>query len=292
MKKYTIILILLTFSVYANGQEVNQRVGKDSLKNDIQLEQNYSEPIAPSVDRTIQPIMDVNVDMPSDADNMNINPKAIEIDMSHPYLPQWQGGGMTGYHGSMTSLTSFRNVAGVNAYQQWGRLNVSGGLSLSKGIGNGIGVVNGMGANVMLGYRLSRNASLHAFGGINRSGWMDAAPDMTAAYYGGYVTLLTNNGKWGVDVGVRSVYNSFTGRWETVPIAMPYYNLNGAKLGIDVGGLLYSVFAGMAEKKNDNVNTNFDPRRGPAIIAPPINTMPRFDPIETPKWVEEQYKGK
>lgn len=42
MKKYTFIFLLLSFSLYVYGQEVNLRVGKDSLKTDTQLEQTYS----------------------------------------------------------------------------------------------------------------------------------------------------------------------------------------------------------------------------------------------------------
>lgn len=289
MKKYIFILAAMVLSaVDTFGQEV--KLGKDSIKTDVQIDNIYDKPVVPSRQSAAQPIVDVNVDMPSADDNMKINPKATEIDMGRPYLSAWKNGMLTGYHGSMTNLTSFRNMAGINAYQQWGRLSMNGGLSLSKGVGNGVGVVNGMGANVMLGYQLSDNVTLHAFGGINRYGFMGPAPNVTGAYYGGYMTLMTNNGKWGVDLGVRSVYNSMTGRWEAIPIAMPYYNLNGAKLGVDVGGLLYSIFSSVAERKNDNQNTNFDPNRGPAIIAPPIQTMPHFDAIETPKWVEKQYE--
>ena len=128
-------------------------------------------------------------------------------------------------------------------------------------------VQNGIGGDVQLEYRLGRNASVTAISGINYYGWMSPSPNTMTAYYGGYMTLNTNNGKWAVDVGMRQVYNSTTGRWDTVPIVMPYYNLGGAKLGFDFGGLLYGAFNKAKEARySEPEYMNY---RGPAIIALP-----------------------
>ena len=46
-----------------------------------------------------------------------------------------------------------------------------------------------------------------------------------------------------MEMGVQRYYNPLRGGWETVPIAAPYFKFNnGAKFGIDVGGLLYEIF--------------------------------------------------
>lgn len=286
--RVTLSIFLFTFVTIADAQEIRNNEIKDSLHSEMIAEPS-STPITPSYEPIAKPIVDIEPAVPTPADTLIINPRAVSLSFDRPYLTAWKNGGVVGYHGSYADLLSFRNVAGATAIQQWGNMTVTGGLNMSKGIGNGIGIVNGIGGNMTASYRLSDNVILNAFGGMNYNGFMGPAPNMTSYYYGGYVTLLTNNGKWGMDMGVRRIYNSFTGRWETVPMAMPYYNLNGAKLGIDVGGILYSIFSGMAESKNTNVNVSSPDYRGPAIIAPPIDTKPKIVPVETPKWVEKQY---
>ena len=48
---------------------------------------------------------------------------------------------------------------------------------------------------------------------------------------------------FGMEMGVQRYYNPLRGGWETVPIAIPYYKFNnGAKMGLDVGGLIYQIF--------------------------------------------------
>ena len=282
---------LLLLGVSAHAQNERNNAYKDSIHTEHHLDDLHAEPLLPANDIVTPSVSAAETVDPLIASSPSaINPKAVEIQRPLPYLYRWNNGLLTGSHYTTSNLTAVRNIAGVTAIQQWGKLSVDGSLSLSKGIGNGVGVVNGADVSIHAGYRLSDNVILHALGGVNRSGFLGPAPNATGAYYGGYVTLLTNNGKWGMDVGVRRVYNAYTGRWETIPIAMPYYNLNGAKLGIDVGGLLYSFFAGVAESSHKNSAANFDPNRGPAIIAPPIETMPHFDAIETPRWVEKQYE--
>ena len=60
---------------------------------------------------------------------------------------------------------------------------------------------------------------------------------------------ITTDKKWGVDLGGKTEPNPYTGRLETTPIVMPYYNLNGQKLGFDFGGLLKSIIINQRMKK-------------------------------------------
>lgn len=282
LSRYYIIVALLAAVTIAQAQEVRKTELRDTLHSTMSGEQQGQQH-----DSSVGPVVDIKPTDPAATALPTIDPRALELKPEMRSLMGWKNGAMMGYHGSYATMFSYRNVAGATAIQQFGNLTMTGGLSLSKGIGNGVGVVNSLGGSLSASYRLSDNVAINAFGGIDHSGFMGPAPNVTGYYYGGYVTLQTNNHRWGIDMGVRRVYNNMTGRWETIPIAMPYYNLNGARLGIDVGGLLYSIFSSAA--RNDHPD-NFSPNngRGPAIIAPPIDTSVKLKPIEVPKWAEKQ----
>lgn len=284
-QRNVLLVILLCVTTLVQAQEVKKGELKDSLHSTMSGEQKEYSHESP-----VTPIVDIKPTEPSAAGLPAINPRALELKPEMRNLIGWKNGAVMGYHGSYSTLFSYRNVAGATAIQQFGNLTMTGGLSLSKGIGNGVGVVNDFGGRLSASYRLSDNFSISAFGGMNQSGFLGPVPDASAYYYGGYLTMLTNNHKWGMDVGVRRVYNSMSGQWETIPIAMPYYNLNGARIGIDVGGLLYSIFSSAATGANQQDFKVPNDGRGPAIIAPPIDTKVKLNPIETPKWVEKQYE--
>lgn len=286
-KKGFLFFLGLIISVGAYSQEVKNYIAKDSLHKDLpqkaplQLPSEGGEGIDAS-------LIDFKSLGSAAADAATLKPKGESVVSA----PTMNSGMVGGYNGRVMNFSSIVNVAGIKAYQKWDNLSLSGDLYLSKGLYNGIGVVNGVGFNFGVDYSLTNNVSIHAIGGITSFGYLGPQPNATGAYYGGFVSLLTNNHKWGLDVGARRVYNNFSGRWETIPIAMPYYNLNGAKIGIDVGGLLYGILDGAAEKAFNKSSMKSDAMRGPAIIAPPIDVTPHFAPIETPKWVEEQYNRK
>ena len=44
-----------------------------------------------------------------------------------------------------------------------------------------------------------------------------------------------------MEVGVQRYYDAYRGRWETVPVVIPYYNFDKFKLSLDVGGILYEI---------------------------------------------------
>ena len=62
---------------------------------------------------------------------------------------------------------------------------------------------------------------------------------------------------FGMEMGVQRHYNPLRGGWETIPIAVPYFKFNnGAKFGLDVGGLLYEIFRDNSFKREIR-NGNF-----------------------------------
>lgn len=83
--------------------------------------------------------------------------------------------------------------------------------------------------------------------------------------YGATMSLDMSD-RFGMEVGVQRYYDSMRGRWETVPIVIPYYNFNKFKLGIDVGGLLYEILRDVVFDKRGGA--------GGATIAPPRFQMP------------------
>lgn len=78
--------------------------------------------------------------------------------------------------------------------------------------------------------------------------------------YGATMSLDMSD-HFGMEVGAQRYYDAYRGRWETVPVVIPYYNLDKLKLGLDVGGILYEILR----------NAVFDNKRnsGGATIAPP-----------------------
>lgn len=58
--------------------------------------------------------------------------------------------------------------------------------------------------------------------------------------YGATMSLDMSE-RFGMEVGVQRYYDAYRGRWETVPVVIPYYNFDKFKLSLDVGGILYEI---------------------------------------------------
>ena len=71
--------------------------------------------------------------------------------------------------------------------------------------------------------------------------------------------------RFGMEMGVQRYYDTMRGRWETVPVVIPYYNFDKFKLGLDVGGILYEVLRNVVFDKN---------RGGSPTIGPPPSRIP------------------
>lgn len=277
---------LLTAFLFTMATTINS-VAQEVTKDSIQIPQ-YPNSLptgevqggafhgAPAVTDFHTPLPDITKDQHPVADAAYDVSKVI----GRPYLFRWDTGNVVGYNGMYSEMYGYGYQAGAVLTQQWDRWTLKANLDLTKTMTDGIGVTNGIGGDMQLEYRLGRNTAVTAIGGMNYYGWMGPAPNTSTAYYGGYFTLNTNNGKWAVDLGVRQEYNSMTGQWSTVPIIMPYYNLGGAKLGIDFGGLLYSTFNSAKEARVPDPGDRH--YRGPAVIAPPIDMKPKKLSTEVP----------
>lgn len=92
-------------------------------------------------------------------------------------------------------------------------------------------------------YRPTDKLSFRAFGSYSPFG----AYGFHMSNWGGTIGYEFND-RFGMEVGVQRMYNPMTGKWDTRPIAIPYYKFDKAKIGIDVGGILYEIIRGTMYK--------------------------------------------
>lgn len=109
-------------------------------------------------------------------------------------------------------------------------------------------------------YRASDRVAFKAFGSYD----IGNPYGMSTHRYGGTMSVDMSD-RFGMEVGVQRYYDDMRGRWETVPIVIPYYRFEKFTLGLDVGGLVYEILRDLV----------FDKHRGEGpTIAPPRFTMP------------------
>ncbi len=164
----------------------------------------------------------------SDIKSLNRLPEShMQLDLSYPQdLAHWQGGAIYGGNNEeiIHGFGAYRTASAI-AYQQLGKLRITGGITVEKfnfyrNIGNGIeGQVEGT-------YRFNDNISATAFGRVQNMGFFSPYSIITYQY-GGYFSFNTNNNKWGLDLGAQRYFNPVTRTWTTIPIAMPYYKFQG-----------------------------------------------------------------
>lgn len=167
-------------------------------------------------------------------------------------IASWYDGFVSGYSGMATQpmLGSVR-WAGAAVTQNFGEhWQASTGITFNK-YAVPWNAYNTYSFNGELMYTLNRNVSVSAFGIYESSPFFSHnSSNRSSMLYGGYMTLRTNNDKWGVDMGAQTYRDPATGRSATLPIFRPFYNLNGQKLGFDLGGLLYQIFQNLSINAN------------------------------------------
>lgn len=85
-------------------------------------------------------------------------------------------------------------------------------------------------------YRPTDKLSFRAFGS-----YAPTSPyGLHMSSFGGTIGYEFND-NWGMEVGVERIYDPMRNKWDTRPVAIPYYKFNKAKIGIDVGGILYEI---------------------------------------------------
>lgn len=105
------------------------------------------------------------------------------------------------------------------------------------------GMGNRFAVSGLLSYSFNDYVSAYLFGSYTPSyNFYSPAmmPYLGYSNFGGAFSFA--NEYVGVDVGMKRYLDPFSGRWETQPIVMPFVNVNGQKMGFDVGRLLQDVF--------------------------------------------------
>ncbi len=111
-----------------------------------------------------------------------------------------------------------------------------------------------VGSAARINYQLSDKLALHILGGYSvvvQNGY--------ANYNFGATFSYDITDRWGVELGANRYYDNFSNRWETVPVAIPYYRINkDTKIGIDFGPVVKDL---IIQKRNSN-------RMNPTIPPP------------------------
>ena len=183
-----------------------------------------------------------------------------------PTLPSWGSGGITGYNGIQQNfMLGGIYHSGASIYQNLGRYwTISAGLELTKyGVAYNQAYFNGS-----IVFHPTDNFSLTLFGAYSPGSFLSPMQIGKAWYAGGYISLETDS-HWGIDLGARHGYDSFSGH-NLTPILRPYYKVGGTtKIGIDFGPMLQHYF-----NKNGRSNTmEFNP-----VMPRPMNGLPPVAP--------------
>lgn len=252
MKKRIITLLLMGL-LALNGwaQEDTLRIIRDSLQMKPQGEALVS-PIQTSAHERVD--VPVSSSLPFDSSSLRLNltrPLLIIPYATNPsplFLGDYSTSGILFAHrnGALVGAGGQTSIPGIGRSNdaslmyihslgsQW---SFSVGLDANKMHMNHF-TGQAFGASGTLSYQATDRLVFNVFGGYN-SGYV---PGRQSYRYGGTVAWDITE-RFGMEMGVQRYYNPLRGGWETVPIAVPTYKFNnGAKVGFDVGGLLYQIF--------------------------------------------------
>ena len=278
MKKRIVTLLLMGLLVL-NGwaQEDTLRIIRDSLQMKPQGEALVS-PIQTSVHEQVD--VPISSSLPFDSSSLRLNltrPSLIIPYATNPsplFLGDYSTSGILFAHrnGALVGAGGQTSIPGIGRSNdaslmyihslgsQW---SFSVGLDANKMHMNHF-TGQAFGASGTLSYQATDRLVFNVFGGYN-SGYV---PGRQSYRYGGTVAWDMTE-RFGMEMGVQRYYNPLRGGWETVPIATPYYKFNnGAKMGFDVGGLLYQIFHSVSFKNSMNSGARPNPTivpQGPRI---------------------------
>lgn len=146
------------------------------------------------------------------------------------------------------------------------RLSVTASTTLQKTVGMMPNALTYGTLGGTLNYQINDRLSVHAFGNYNVNTYDF---NQWSWNYGGYLDWQMSE-HWGTKFGAQHTQD-YTGYGRTTPIVMPYYKMeNGAKIGIDFGGLIQNLIDSKHGKQDF----------GPGIMPSPKQfiSMPRVAP--------------
>ena len=208
---------------------------------------------------------------------------------TNPYARDWASGGVItrvggGYltgSGSHTTYLGMGNMASASVaftMPMGDRLQVTAGVTGSKyhfdrAAWNDYGVFGNA------SFRLNDRLSLNAFGQyyVNQQFHSVASmPFLGSSSYGGTLGWKASD-NFSLDVGARRIYDPYLGRWRTMPVVQPTFNLFGAPISFDAGPLIYQVLEYMFGNGKNNRDWG-DPRYRPVAAPGAVMSQPGFNP--------------
>ena len=183
--------------------------------------------------------------------------------VTHDYLLKWDTGRLWGDNRQeiMPAMGTFATASLLGQQKLGDNLTFLGTISLNKYAG----LYNNASFGGMFTYDFTPQVSASVFGMWQSPSFLSTYKVYGRGQYGGFISLKTENQKWGIDMGTRNEYNPYTGHFDSTPIVMPYYNLQGQKLGFDFGGILKSIIINrqMQKAMQDGM-----PPMGPFMMPP------------------------
>ena len=206
-----------------------------------------------------------------------------------PYSHDWSSGGVItrmggGYltgAGSHTTYPGMGNMASASiafTMPMGDRFQFTAGLTGSKyhfdrAAWNDYGVFGNA------SFRLNDRLSLNAFGQyyVNQQFHSVAAmPFLGSSSYGGTLGWKASD-SFSLDVGARRIYDPYTGRWRTLPVVQPTFNLLGAPISIDAGPWIYQLLDGLLNGGKNSKDWG-DPKYRPVTAPDAVRNQPGFNP--------------
>ena len=105
-------------------------------------------------------------------------------------------------------------------------------------------------------YRPSERVTLKFFGSYD----IGNSYGMSSHNYGATMAFDMTE-RFGMEMGVQRYYDAMRGRWETVPVVIPYYRFEKFNLGMDVGGILFEILRQTVFEKRGGGSTTIAPPR-------------------------------
>ena len=307
--KRVLTIVILSLALLTGAAQENQAIR-------LQLDQSKISPVftMPELPAVISPATNIrpvfNADIPT-ATRLHLDPYQSLADSlaiyqpdrrsgygsslprfsydTNPYGRDWSSGGIItragpGYltgSGSHTTYPGMGNMASASvAYSLplGEHFLVSAGVTGSKyhfdrAAWNDYGVFGNA------SFRLNDRLSLNAFGQYyvnQRFHSVAAMPFLGSSSYGGTLGWKAGD-NFTLNVGARRIYDPYTGRWRTLPIVQPSFNLLGAPISFDAGPLIYQVLDYMlgSGKKSSKWD---DPRYRPVTAPGAVTVQPGFNP--------------
>ena len=114
-------------------------------------------------------------------------------------------------------------------------------------------------------YHPSDRVTLKVFGSYD----IGNSYGMSTHSYGATMSVDMSD-RFGMEMGVQRYYDAMSGRWETVPVMIPYYRFDKFTLGLDVGGIVYEILRNVVFDKNRGIGGPSGPTIGPPRMHIPI----------------------